>query len=1629
MFTKIRLAVVISAVVFLGTTGLALADAPSSLWSLIPNRPTGTTTEPTALKVMASINNAGIIERKDNIFKISFELSNGVEAQPEVKYSVSLMTQGGQNQAKADEKIYPEVINLAENQILPKEITYEAPADLKGTYKLQLSAQNTNGLMLAVSLGGVELSGASATAQNVGLDTTSLLKKYGAYGLLVIIILLAIGLLAFFFKKRGAMIILLFFLLFGGIFFNSGTAKAVYCEYCANKLYSWASADCPYTGAWCDAQSYTSSCGPNGDDWVPGSYTGCEDCPVECCVNADCGDEIRYACSSHTCVERVPQITVFSQSSSQTCMGAYPFSVSWSAYNATNCEVELNNLGFGSGVSGSNTMHHTNTYAMGWPGSYTISIVCTNSHNGKTASAIMAHTIVDCVCGDHSCNSSETCASCPGDCGSCPCGDHSCNGSETCASCPGDNCCGSGNAASCLSLNAPDSVTAGQSFPASVTCWNTGSKTWNSDSTPHNLGSQNPQDNWTWGFGRVGLPSITGPGSAVTFNFTATAPTTAGQTPFSWKMVEDGVEWFGNIASKTINVTNPPPRTYTCAAKPATGTVYNTVSSYTQTYSGGVWTPADDPSTEHNDTASATTCRYTCASGYSWNGSACVVPPPTNPTHVCAGDGRSATISWTPAAGYNTFYLRTQTPDGAIDWHNNDYNSASYAWVPITPGASYKWWVHTKIPNGDYSTSIEETFSCPAPVASISGSCPVPGTSASVSWPSSAGATQYALRIDNTTLGGWNGSCNPSSGVGDYCFFTAATSFSFAGAPGSAYTAWVHACNNVSCSDLKSVNFNCINTYALNITKAGLGSGTVTSNPAGISCGGDCSRTYNYNTSVTLTAAASAGSIFAGWSGGGCSGTDPCIVTMNGVKTVTATFNVVAPRTYTCAAKPATGTAWNTVSSYTQTWNGSAWTPADDATTEYNATASATACRYKCATNYTWNGSSCALNTYTLTVSKAGTGTGTVTSNPAGISCGADCTQPYNYNTAVTLTATPAANSTFASWSGDCNASGQVTMTANKACTATFTLRTYTLTYTAGAHGTISGTSPQTVNYGASGTPVTPNPSAGYHFVNWSDGSTANPRTDTNVTANKSVTASFAITSYTLTVTKAGTGTGTVTSSPAGITCGADCTQPYNYNTAVTLTATPVANSTFTSWTGDCNASGQVTITANKACTATFTTIPAPVVNVQVMGPDGVYADGSVFVNYNTTTKVRWNVSGNITSCTASGGWSGSKSFAAGWHDWTSGNITANTTFTLSCTGAGGTTSDSGTAAIVPPPTGPTHSCAVNGASATISWARATGYNTMYLRTRNPSGTVFYDDNAYIGASYLMSPITPGASYTWWVHSKAANGAYSNSIGETFSCAVPPVVSNMKAPNWNYAQASADALHANLQFDFVDPDVGSYGSKYQVIVKKSDDSLVLDTGECTGYVTPSVKCKVDPTNCLKNSPAGCINPGDCVCTYTLDSSLLNYNQGYKWSVQVWDNNGASSPITPYSTNPDTDNNDGILPTFTTYKHKFPKVSATYLPTSPSRGEKVKFTDTSKTFLTAAPAAEVPCDASKCAWLWTVPAGATIDNAAASTPIITFSNAGINNVILKVTDKTDGYYSQITIPVRVNSKLPKWQEVK
>jgi hypothetical protein len=78
--------------------------------------------------------------------------------------------------------------------------------------------------------------------------------------------------------------------------------------------------------------------------------------------------------------------------------------------------------------------------------------------------------------------------------------------------------------------------------------------------------------------------------------------------------------------------------------------------------------------------------------------------------------------------------------------------------------------------------------------------------------------------------------------------------------------------------------------HTLTVTNAGSGSGSVTSDPAGVDCGSSCSYTFGFGLAVTLTRRPAPGSIFKRWSGA-CSGTGACMVSMAADRAVTALFD------------------------------------------------------------------------------------------------------------------------------------------------------------------------------------------------------------------------------------------------------------------------------------------------------------------------------------------------------------------------------------------------------------------------------------------------------------------------------------------------------------------------------------------------------------------------------------------------------------------------------------------------------------------------------------------------------------------------------------------------------------------
>lgn len=252
-----------------------------------------------------------------------------------------------------------------------------------------------------------------------------------------------------------------------------------------------------------------------------------------------------------------------------------------------------------------------------------------------------------------------------------------------------------------------------------------------------------------------------------------------------------------------------------------------------------------------------------------------------------------------------------------------------------------------------------------------------------------------------------------------------------------------------------------------------------------------------------------------------------------------------------------------------------------------------------------------AINTYSLTYT-AGAG-GTVDgTTPQTVDYGSDGTA---------MTANPDVGYHFVDWSDACadnprtdtNVTGDITVTAN------FAINTYTLTYTAGAGGSVNGTTPQTVDYGSDGTAVTAVPDTGYHFVDWSDACADNPRTDTDVTAGVTVSANFAINTYTVTF---------VTDGTAGSSLTGDAAQTVDYDSDCTaVTANAPGGYVFSGWTGDFTSSDNpltvTNVTADMDLTANFTQVSQLTMAVSPGGAGTTDPEvGASQVNMGSTTDI-----------------------------------------------------------------------------------------------------------------------------------------------------------------------------------------------------------------------------------------------------------------------------------------------------------------------------------------------------------------------------------------------------------------------
>ena len=107
------------------------------------------------------------------------------------------------------------------------------------------------------------------------------------------------------------------------------------------------------------------------------------------------------------------------------------------------------------------------------------------------------------------------------------------------------------NDAAFISQTVPVEVVAGQPYTVTVKMQNTGSTTWTPGES-YFLGSQNSENNSTWGFGRVVLPGAVAPNQEVVFTFQVTAPATPAVYHFQWRMLRENVTWFGQYTPDTL---------------------------------------------------------------------------------------------------------------------------------------------------------------------------------------------------------------------------------------------------------------------------------------------------------------------------------------------------------------------------------------------------------------------------------------------------------------------------------------------------------------------------------------------------------------------------------------------------------------------------------------------------------------------------------------------------------------------------------------------------------------------------------------------------------------------------------------------------------------------------------------------------------------------------------------------------------------------------------------------------------------------------------------------------------------------------------------------------------------------
>ena len=358
-----------------------------------------------------------------------------------------------------------------------------------------------------------------------------------------------------------------------------------------------------------------------------------------------------------------------------------------------------------------------------------------------------------------------------------------------------------------------------------------------------------------------------------------------------------------------------------------------------------------------------------------------------------------------------------------------------------------------------------------------------------------------------------------------------------------------HTITAPSSSTTYTVNFT--TQYSLTTAASPSGGGTVT--PSG-------TNWYSSGQSVSVSATASSGYNFTGWSGDLSGSTNPTSVTMSGPKSITATF-VAVVAVGSLSVTPST--------SLTSSGNqGGPFSPSSQTYTLQNT--GGASINWTASKGQSW---------VTLSAASGTLAAGVTTTVTVSINSNANSLSTGSYSDTVTFT-----NAT----NGNGNTSRSVTLTVSTAAqTHTVTTNpsgqqvvvdgtTYTapqtFSWAAGSSHTLSVSSPQSETTGTR-----------YAFSSWSDGG-ARSHTITAPSSSTTYTANFT-TQYSLTTAANPSGGGTVT--PSG-------TNRYNSGQSVSVSATASSGYNFTGWSGDLSGStnpSSLTMNAPKNVTAQFAAV------------------------------------------------------------------------------------------------------------------------------------------------------------------------------------------------------------------------------------------------------------------------------------------------------------------------------------------------------------------------------------------------------------------------------------------------------